>query len=602
MLKTTINSRLKHCSTHGVRGIAVAVLAALLPTACASGDAGGTAASTQALIRICPKGDDCITGEPIEQGRSLSGNFLAGRHAQTRRDMSIAADFLEAALKKAPDAPGLLYRTFLLMTAEGRMEEAAALARRVIEANDKDPIAAMLLAADDIRNGRYAEAEKRMTALPSHGITIYVTPVMNAWARVGMGKSAEEAIDALKGLDEKNGSKALSDLHSALINDVTGRADAAEKGFMDAVKSQGGVSLRLAQLFGNFLERRGKTGEAKILYQTYTAAHPDSRILDHALARIEKKTVPRSEVATALDGVAEGMFGITGSLSQQNAQETALVLGRMALHLKPDFPVMQILLADIFEADGRLKLANNIYESIAPDSPFSWTSRLNYATNLDEMDQTDEAIKRLAAMAAAEPDQAEPLVNLGNILSRRERFAEAVKAYDGAMARIGEPSQKHWPLLYSRGIAHERSKQWPLAEADFLKALEFEPEQPYVLNYLGYSWVDQGMHLDRAKGMIRKAVELRPGDGFIVDSLGWVLYRLGEYEDAVREMERAVELRPQDPVINDHLGDTYWKVGRTQEARFQWRRALSLKPDPDLLSTIEIKIKKGLVEKDGKDG
>ena len=154
--------------------------------------------------------------------------------------------------------------------------------------------------------------------------------------------------------------------------------------------------------------------------------------------------------------------------------------------------------------------------------------------------------------------------------------------------------RRHWSLLYSRGIALERSKQWARAETDFIKALELEPEQPYVLNYLGYSWVDQGIHLERATGMIEKAVELRPRDGFIVDSLGWAYFRIGDYGGAVRELERAVELRPQDPVINDHLGDAYWMVGRRLEARFQWRRALALEPEADVAGTITNKLEDGL--------
>ena len=183
---------------------------------------------------------------------------------------------------------------------------------------------------------------------------------------------------------------------------------------------------------------------------------------------------------------------------------------------------------------------------------------------------------------------------------------EAVKAYDEAVKRIGALERRHWSLLYTRGIALERSKQWPRAEADFLAALEFEPEQPYVLNYLGYSWVDQGINLERAQKMIERAVELRPNDGYVVDSLGWVLYRLGKFAGAVRELERAVELRPEDPIINDHLGDAYWRVGRRQEARFQWRRSLSLEPEDDLLAVLRDKIKAGLGDADkpksGSDG
>ena len=199
-------------------------------------------------------------------------------------------------------------------------------------------------------------------------------------------------------------------------------------------------------------------------------------------------------------------------------------------------------------------------------------------------------------MVQEESARADVLVNLGDILRSKKRFGESVKAYDRAISRIGAMEKRHWTLLYSRGIALERSKQWGRAEKDFLAALELNPDQPYVLNYLGYSWVDQGIKLDRARTMIERAVELRPNDGYIVDSLGWALFRIREFPGAVRHLERAVELRPQDPTINDHLGDSYWRVGRRVEARFQWRRALSLDPDPDQSARIREKVKSGLEE------
>jgi Flp pilus assembly protein TadD len=216
------------------------------------------------------------------------------------------------------------------------------------------------------------------------------------------------------------------------------------------------------------------------------------------------------------------------------------------------------------------------------------------ARALHGIEQREEAFALLGRLADAEPERLDALIQLGDLLRRDEDYGRAETAYSRAVERIHDPRADQWTLFYARGITYERTKRWPRAEEDFLYALELEPEQPFVLNYLGYSWVDMGMNLDRAKAMLERAVELRPDDGFIVDSLGWVHYRVGEYDAAVDSLERAVELEPGDPVINDHLGDAYWRVGREREARFQWERALSLEPEEDTVSGIREKLRTGL--------
>jgi tetratricopeptide (TPR) repeat protein len=195
------------------------------------------------------------------------------------------------------------------------------------------------------------------------------------------------------------------------------------------------------------------------------------------------------------------------------------------------------------------------------------------ALALDSLNRTPEAETAFKKAIAANPDDIQSYISYGNMLRGRERFAEAADAYSRAIDHLGMPATADWSIFYYRGISHERTKKWPAAEADFKKALELSPDQPLVLNYLGYSWVDMGQNLDEGLAMINKAVELRPNDGFIVDSLGWAHYRLGQYDEAVDDLERAIGLKPEDPTINDHLGDAYWKAGRKLEAQFQWRHA-----------------------------
>jgi Flp pilus assembly protein TadD len=195
-------------------------------------------------------------------------------------------------------------------------------------------------------------------------------------------------------------------------------------------------------------------------------------------------------------------------------------------------------------------------------------------------------------LAAERLERADPLMTLADLLRAEERYQDAVSVYDEAIARIATIEQHHWTVFYARGMSLERSGQWPRAESDLLRALELQPDQPLVLNYLGYSWVDMGVRLAEARSMIERAVAQRPNDGYIVDSLGWVLYQLEDFEAALVHLERAVELRPNDPVITDHYGDALWRIGRHSEARFQWRRALSLDPDANLAESVEEKLER----------
>jgi Flp pilus assembly protein TadD len=256
----------------------------------------------------------------------------------------------------------------------------------------------------------------------------------------------------------------------------------------------------------------------------------------------------------------------------------------------------QLLLADVLSAQNKPELSLSALAEIPQSSPYWWSARLRIAANLELLDRTDEAIDQLKEMAAEEPTRAGADMQLGDLLRGKKRFTEAVEAYDEAVQRFAAAGMpERWSLYYSRGIALERSGQWPRAEADLRHALELKPDQPLVMNYLGYSWIDRGENLERGLQMIQKAVELRPEDGYIVDSLGWAHYRLGDYPSAVQYLEKAIELVPEDPTINDHLGDAYWQSGRPFEARYQWRRALQFGPQDDEIKPIQAKLDGGSV-------
>ncbi|RMD65363.1 MAG: tetratricopeptide repeat protein [Alphaproteobacteria bacterium] len=438
-------------------------------------------------------------------------------------------------------------------------------------------------------------ADAVLERLPQRGVSAITRPLLRAWAAAMRGDT-EAALERVAPLKNRAGFGVLYSLHAALIDDLAGRSEAARQAYDAALEAATQPSLRLTWLVGNFFERSGARERAIEVYRDFLARDPDSVLIARALRRAEAGETPAPVITDARAGMAESLFNLASLLSRERAEEIAMIHVHMALRLRPDFMVARILLAEILQGQGRGEKAIAVYRELPSDSPFAWTVGLRVADELERLDRVEEAIAEYERLAAARPDRYEPLLRLGNLLRNRERFAEAVDAYDRAAARIGTPQRRHWTLFYFRGIALERLSQWERAERDFLLALELEPEQPFVMNYLAYSWVEKKLHLDKAKSMLVRAVELRPDDGYIVDSLGWVYYRLGEYDKGVQYLERAVELRPQDPVINDHLGDAYWRVGRRHEARFQWRRALSLDPEEDVAEKIRAKLQRGLVD------
>jgi tetratricopeptide (TPR) repeat protein len=532
---------------------------------------------------------------PVPQAELESplGSYLAGRFARLGKDMEAAADFYAMALAEDPDNVALMRRTFFLFVADGRVEEAIPLAQKVVEQSPRTGVAHLVAALGDFRTGDYDGVLRRLEAAPGSGFNTLLVPLVRAWA-LAAGDQAEAAVAALDALDEAESFASFRAFHGALIEDFAGNDEGAETAFRKATAEADGGTQRMVEAFGSFLERKGRRQEARELYLAYLERRPENPVISDALARFEAELTAPPLVADPASGVAEALFDVASALAQDNAQDAAQNYSRLALFMRPDLAVALTLLGELFESELRWDEAIEVYGKISRDSPYGWNARLRVASALDRIDRTEDAVTLLNEMAGEQPERVEALITLADILRSRERYQEAVVAYDGVFERVSELEERHWSLLYARGIALERSRQWSRAEADFLRALELKPDQPLVLNYLGYSWVEQGDHIERALGMIEKAVGLRPNDGYIVDSLGWAYYRMGSYQDAVEQLERAIELRPEDPTINDHLGDAYWRVGRFLEAQFQWRRALSFAPDEELVPAIEAKLKLGL--------
>lgn len=526
---------------------------------------------------------------------TLAGSYLAGRFAAGQRDAASAARYFRGALQRDPDNPILLERSLLLSLVSGHMNAALDLAAQTIAREPSHRVARLALAADALRADRFADAAQHLGESSNGPLAQLTNALLLAWAQAGGGDlaGAMSTIDMLHGPEWQEIFRPY--YHSALIAEIAGDAELAEAHYRRAYEADP-RALRIVQAWVRQLAKAGEADEALGVLDEFGQVLPDHPLLRDMRADIEAGRTPQPLASNPQDGAAEVLYGIGAALGAESAEEFSATYLQLALHLAPEHPLALLALADYFEKVSDPGRAIELYERIPEASPLRRNADTQRALNLNDLDRFDDARALLEDNIAADPDNRDAVIALGNLLRGKEQFEEAAGIYSQAIATIETPERRHWTLYYFRGICYERSGQWPLAEKDFKQALALEPDQPYVLNYLGYSWVDQNVRLEEAMDMIVRAVEQRPDDGYIVDSLGWAYYRLGRYEEAVRELERAVELRAEDPIINDHLGDAYWRVGRRIEARFQWSHSRDLGPEPDLLEQIVDKLENGLPE------
>ena len=550
-----------------------------------------------AMLAACDSRGPPTPARPVEQGpldngvsaHSALGAYLAARLAQVNGDTQSAADLFSNALSMDAENTDLLQNSLLVLLTEGRYDEARPVAERLLTFESDAAWPLVLLGIEAANSGDYSEARRRFAAVPKRTVNAVLGPLLLAWSLAGNGLT-DVALDALSPLAQFEGFKPVQALHAGLILDQAGRVDAALDQYKIALA--GPLNIRTIEAVGSAYQRLGRLDEARELYGRYMAEHPDTMLFSAPDLLAKGRDIARP-VPNAKSGMAAAFFDVSQLLRQSDSMQLSLIFNRMALFLQPDFPLAQLTAGDVLSSRGRIADANTMYRSISALSPVHAFAHLKVSTNLDDQGDTDGAIKELTALQKEMSSTIEIPVTIGDILRRHKRFVEAAQAYTQALTLFHGAPGDAWSLHFSRGVCYERAHDWPKAEADFRRALLLRPDQPDVLNYLGYTWIDRGSNLQEARAMIEKAVRLRPGDGAIVDSLGWGLYRLGDYRGAVEMLEKAVELKPVDPTINEHLGDAYWRVGRREEGRMQWKRSLSLDPEPEQLDALKEKYQTG---------
>ncbi|MCB6177850.1 tetratricopeptide repeat protein [Rhodobacter sp. Har01] len=519
------------------------------------------------------------------------GAYLAARNAEANGDFRAAAAWYARAALADPSNLRILEGSMFANLSLGKVDLAAQVAARLQAGGVESAVAAMALVADEALREDYTA----LVAAGENGRS--VGPLLDelalAWAKLGEGRMSDALADFDKVAATK-GFEAFGYYHKALALAQAGDFEGADAILSGKVAGPINLNRRGILAHVQILSQLERNPEALALIDQAFGTEPEP-YLDSIRARLKAGEPLAFDTArTARDGIAEVFFSVATVLNSESDPIYTLLHARIATILRPDHAEALLLTAAMLENTEQYDLAVETYATFAPDNPNYYSAEIGRADALHAAGKKDAAIEALQVLARSHGQIVLVQSALGDMLRREERWAEAIPAYDAAIALLPEVRTEHWPLFFSRAVCEDSLKNWDKAEADFRKALELNPNQPQVLNYLGYSFVDRGVNLDEALSMIERAVKAEPESGYIIDSLAWVYFRLGRYADALAPMEKASLLEPVDPIVTDHLGDVYWAVGRQREAEFQWRRALSFGPQEKDAIRIRRKLEVGL--------
>jgi tetratricopeptide (TPR) repeat protein len=523
-----------------------------------------------------------------------TGNYLAGQFAQNRKDWEKASDYMSRVLQKETDNPDLKKHAMVLAMGAGQINRAVALAKDLMKDEQEDSLLATLfLAADNFETENYLAVEETLGRVEENSIAAFIIPILKFWAKTATG-----VLD-IESLPEQS----FYAYHVMLAGQYLNKQAKASEYAINAFDIEETDSRHLEKTADLFARSGSPETAEKIYAYMVDKGYKDEKVQEKLALLKEGESindiVEIENISAPKDGAALVFLDMAEILLRDYSDDSATIFARMALHLNPALSEANIIIGNILARHQRLDEAIYEFKQIDKDSELHSKAQQQIADLYAEQGKEDEAIKILKSLYS-DNDNVDALIQIGDIYRYKEDYQNAVKTYDKVLGLEEEIPEKYWHVLYARGMSHERLKNYKKSEEDLLKALEYRPNHPFILNYLGYSWTDQGVNLEKALNMIEKASQDKPDDGYIADSLGWVYYKMGDFESAITHLERAVELLPYDATINDHLGDAYWKVGRRLEAKFQWRRAINYSEvaEAELKTKIEEKLAHGLPEEE----
>jgi tetratricopeptide (TPR) repeat protein len=535
---------------------------------------------------------ETFSGESLgnkDKNNNFAGEFLSSHFAQSQHNWKKAKRHLDMVLKHDSSNEELLKRAMILSAGSGDIRSAVSRAEKIVEIGAEESFTNLILGIDALSKEDFKSAKEYVTKMPDDDISGFIKPIMLAWADASFEKT----------LPDNLLENSVHFYHGALISLYLDDKEQVQA-YIDSLMNVDGLSVFEGERTADLLVALGEHENALHYYKGLQVIDASHESINKKIDTLQNHAEQIDEVfketknITPKKGVALAIIDLARILYQEGSDSSTQLFTQLALALDKDLIEARILLADTLARNKRYQEAVAEYLKIPKNHEIYLETRHEVATLMAELEQSDEARELLDKLYQSHND-IEAIIRIGDLYRAEEDYKNALKAYNRAAKLLGnEVGEDYWHLLYARGMSYEREGKWSQAEKDLEKALSFRPDHPYILNYLGYSWADQGLNLEKSLELIEKAVSLRPTDGYIVDSLGWVYFMLGRYNEALPHLEKAAELLSYDPVINDHLGDVYWQVGRKLEARFQWERAINYNDDPELTKKVQEKLDNGL--------
>jgi|TARA_B110000858_G_scaffold31028_1_gene34053 tetratricopeptide (TPR) repeat protein len=522
------------------------------------------------------------------------GSFLSSKFARSITDIDKAAYYAQYSYSQNTAASGLGIIALEALLANGQIKEAIPIGIKISNEVPEITLAQYLKVLDSLDSNNFNKTLELLRKVSPNGIDTYILPILQTWAAAGSNQQTG-GLQIIKDQAERGVLEPIYDYHSALINEFIGNSEAAKINYSNIIKKSNNANAQVYLSAAEFFKRNNNQG-----------------LLDKTIAKLERlkpysnelfllknsNVSPSKKINNVKDGIAEIFLNSAEILFNEGLDRQALIYGQIALYLSPNLDSASYLLGKIFRSINNNERAVKYLKNVKDNSSIFYDAKITYAEIIYDIEGTEKSFAILNKLHKLHPENINLSRSIAELFYKSENFDKSIEYYDLIFSKIEKIEFKHWPLFYSSGIALERGKKWERAEKQFLMALKFVPDNPQVLNYLGYSWIDQGININAAMEMIVKAAEQRPSDGYIIDSLGWAFYQIGQYEEAVIKLEKAVELT-SDSIIIDHLGDALFYSGRKIEAVFQWKRALEFEPSEEMTNKIKEKIEGTIIPKAG---